>query len=69
MAPGANIVLVVASTSSGNAINVAEANRPSASIQGSIISQSFRIPEFLVHNNNAQILQADSNYQPPPRQR
>jgi subtilase family serine protease len=62
MAPGANIVLVVASTSSGNAINVAEANAISL-YPGSIISQSFGIPEFLVHNNNAQILQADSNYQ------
>jgi subtilase family serine protease len=62
MAPGANIVLVVASTSSGNAINVAEANAISL-YPGSIISQSFGIPEFLVHNNNAQILQADTNYQ------
>src|SRR6058998_4143522 len=61
MAPGANIVLVVASTSSGNAINVAEA----AAIQrypGSIMSQSFGIPEILVHANNAQILQAHKNY-------
>src|SRR2546426_5564815 len=57
MAPGANIVLVVASTSSGNAINAAEA----AAIQrypGSILSQSFGIPEILVHANNAQIQQA-----------
>src|SRR5213594_2130074 len=61
MAPGANIVLVVASTSSGNAINTAEA----AAIQrypGSIMSQSFGIPEILVHANNAQILQAHKNY-------
>ncbi len=61
MAPGANIVLVVASTSSGNAINVAEA----AAIQrypGSIMSQSFGIPEILVHANNAQIQQAHKNY-------
>jgi subtilase family serine protease len=61
MAPGANIVLVVAATSSGNAINVAEA----AAIQrypGSIMSQSFGIPEIVVHNNNAQIAQAQRNY-------
>src|ERR1041385_7305789 len=61
MAPGANIVLVVASTSSGNAINVAEA----AAIQrypGSIMSQSFGIPEILMQANNAQILQAHKNY-------
>jgi len=62
MAPGANIVLVVASTSSGNAINSAESNAI-ALYPGAIISQSFGIPEFLVHNNNAQISQADKNYQ------
>ncbi len=62
MAPGANIVLVVAPTSSGNAINVAEA----AAIRlypGSIMSQSFGIPEIFVHNNNAQIMQAHQNYE------
>jgi len=61
MAPGANIVLVVASTSSGNAINTAEA----AAIKrypGSIMSQSFGIPEIFVHANNAQIQQAHKNY-------
>jgi subtilase family serine protease len=61
MAPGATIVLVIASTSSGNAINIAEA----AAIKlypGSIMSQSFGIPEILVHNNNAQIKQAHQNY-------
>ncbi|HEV2120250.1 MAG TPA: S53 family peptidase [Candidatus Bathyarchaeia archaeon] len=61
MAPGAKIVLVVASTSSGNAINVAEANAISL-YPGSIMSQSFGIPEFLVHNNNAQVKQANNNY-------
>ncbi len=62
MAPGANIVLVVASTSSGNAINTAEA----AAIKlypGSIMSQSFGIAEIVVQGNNAQIMQADKNYQ------
>lgn len=61
MAPGANIVLVVASTSSGDAINAAEA----AAIKrfpGAIMSQSFGMPEFLVHGNNAQIMQAHRNY-------
>jgi subtilase family serine protease len=61
MAPGANIVLVVASTSSGNAINSAEAQAVKL-YPGSIMSQSFGIPEYLVHNNNAQIKQADNNY-------
>ncbi len=62
MAPGANIVLVVAPTSSGNAINAVEA----AAIglyPGSIVSQSFGIPEVLIHGNNAQVLQANQNYQ------
>lgn len=62
MAPGANIVLVVASTSSGNAINAAEA-AAIAKYPGSIMSQSFGTPEILVHNNNAQIKQAHRNYQ------
>jgi subtilase family serine protease len=61
MAPGASIVLVVASTSSGNAINVAE-TAAIAKYPGSIMSQSFGIPEILVHNNNAQIKQAHANY-------
>jgi len=61
MAPGANIVLVVAATSSGNAINVAEA-AAIAKYPGSIMSQSFGIPEILVHDNNAQIMQAHTNY-------
>ena len=62
MAPGANIVLDVASSSSGNAINVAEA-KVIPMFPGAIMSQSFGIPEYLVHNNNAQILQAEHNYQ------
>jgi subtilase family serine protease len=62
MAPGANIVLVVASTSSGNAINAAEA-AAIAKYPGSIMSQSFGIPEILVHADNAQIKQAHRNYQ------
>jgi subtilase family serine protease len=61
MAPGATIVLVVASTSSGNAINAAEA-RAIQLYPGSIMSQSFGIPEILVHANNAQLMQAERNY-------
>ena len=61
MAPGANIVLVVSSTSSGNAINAAE-TAAIATYPGSIMSQSFGIPEIVVHNNNAQINQAHANY-------
>jgi subtilase family serine protease len=61
MAPGANIVLAVAPTSSGNTINVTE-KAVIAQYPGSIMSQSFGIPEALVHNNNAQIQQAERNY-------
>ena len=62
MAPKANIVLVVAATSSGNAINVAE-TEAIARYPGSVMSQSFGIPEILVHANNAQIMQAHKNYE------
>ncbi len=62
MAPGANIVLVVAPSSSGNAINSAEA-AAIAKYPGSIMSQSFGTPEFLIHNNNVQVMQAEKNYQ------
>lgn len=61
MAPGANIVLVVAASSSGNAINVAE-QAAIAAYPGSIMSQSFGIPEAAIHANNAQVLQAHLNY-------
>src|SRR4029077_16334590 len=63
MAPGANIVLDVASTSSGNAINDAEA-AAIAAFPGAIFSQSFGIPEiFLTGNGNTgQVTQAQKNY-------
>jgi subtilase family serine protease len=64
MAPGARLVLVVAPTSSGNAINSVEAKIfADPAYHGAIVSQSFGIPEFLVHGNNAQILQGVRNYQ------
>lgn len=63
MAPGANIVLVVASTSSGNSLNDAE-TAAIAAFPGAIFSQSFGIPEiFLTGNGNAgQVSQAQANY-------
>src|SRR5213594_2184430 len=63
MAPGANIVLDVASTSSGNAINDAEA-AAIAAFPGAVFSQSFGIPEiFLTNNGNpGQVTQAQKNY-------
>ena len=61
MAPGASIVLVVAPSSSGSAINAAE-SAAIAKYPGSIMSQSFGTPEFLIHNNNVQVTQAEKNY-------
>src|SRR5712692_2196483 len=63
MAPGANIVLDVAATSSGNAINDAE-TAAIAAYPGAIFSQSFGIPEGFINAgaNNAQLLQANKNY-------
>src|SRR5437867_1895380 len=61
MAPGANIVLVVASTSSGNAINDAEA-AAIAAFPGAVFSQSFGIPEVFINANRAQTDQAHANY-------
>ena len=61
MAPGANIVLDVASTSSGNAINGAEATAISL-YPGAVFSQSFGIPEIFLHGNNGQVNQAQANY-------
>ncbi len=63
MAPGANIVLDLASTSSGNAINDAETSAIAA-YPGAIFSQSFGIPEiFLTGNGNpGQVSQAQANY-------
>ncbi len=62
MAPGANIVLDVASTSSGNSINGAEASAIAA-FPGAIFSQSFGIPEIFLLGNNGQVSQAETNYQ------
>jgi subtilase family serine protease len=62
MAPGARIVLVVAATSSGNAINNAE-RKVLSQFPGAIMSQSFGIPEILLHGNNGQIDQAHKNYE------
>lgn len=61
MAPGASLVLAVAASSSGNAINAIE-SQVIPMFHGAIMSQSFGIPEILVHGNNAQILQAEHNY-------
>jgi subtilase family serine protease len=63
MAPGANIVLDVAATSSGNSINDAEA-AAIAAFPGAIFSQSFGYPEiFLTGNGNTgQVSQAQKMY-------
>ena len=61
MAPGANVVLAVAPSSSGNAINNAE-RKVLPQYPGAIVSQSFGIPEALIHNNKTQLDQAHANY-------
>jgi subtilase family serine protease len=61
MAPGANIVLVAATTSSGDSINNAE-RTAIAMFPGSVFSQSFGQPEYLIHGDNAQMLQAHKNF-------
>src|SRR5207244_11008169 len=63
MAPGANIVLDVASTSSGNAINDAE-TAAIAAYPGAIFSQSFGIPViFLTGNGNpGPVSQSQASY-------
>jgi len=68
MAPKANIVLVVASTSSGNSINTAE-RKAIAKYPGSVLTQSFGIPEFFIHSNNTQILQMHQNFIAATRER
>jgi subtilase family serine protease len=63
MAPGANLVLAVAPTAYGDAVNSTEAKIFSdPAYRGAIISQSFGQPENLITANNAQVLQGDRNY-------
>src|SRR5207237_8400233 len=61
MAPGANIVLDVASSSSGNAINAAETSAIPA-FPSAVFSQSFGIPYIFLLGYNAQLSQAKRNY-------
>jgi len=63
MAPGANIVLDVAASGRGNAINDAEA-AAIAQYPGAIFTQSFGVPEIYVTggSNNSQLIQAQRNY-------
>jgi subtilase family serine protease len=63
MAPGAKLVLAVAPSPFGNAINSTEAKIfADPAYKGAIVSQSFGIPEYAVTGNNVQILQAHRNY-------
>lgn len=61
MAPGASIVLVVAPSNSGNALNTVE-RMVIPEYPGAIMSQSFGLPEIVVRGNNGQIAQANANY-------
>jgi subtilase family serine protease len=62
IAPGADIALVVAPSPGGNSLNLA-VNYAITNHLGSVISQSFGMPEYLLKGNNGQMMQADSNYQ------
>ena len=61
IAPGADIALVVASSPAGDVLNLA-VYYAIANHLGSVISQSFGIPEYVLKANNAQIMQAHYNY-------
>ena len=61
IAPGADIALVVASTPAGDVLNLA-VNYAVTNHLGSVISQSFGMPEYLLHGNNGQMNQAHDNY-------
>ena len=61
MAPAANIVLVVASSNAGKVLNTAE-HMVIPMFPGSVMSQSFGIPEAALIANNGQIMQAVANY-------
>ncbi len=61
IAPEANIALVIAANSAGNVLNLAVKYAITNRL-GSVISQSFGIPEYLLKGNNGQILQAHNNY-------
>ena len=66
VAPGANIVLAVASVPAGNAINSVEAKIFSdPSYKGAIVSQSFGSFEWQIHGgaHNLQLQQAHKNYE------
>ncbi len=62
IAPFAKIVLAVAPSSGGNALN-SVVQFVVQHYPGSILSQSFGVPEAAVRGNNAQLLQAHANYQ------
>jgi subtilase family serine protease len=61
IAPEANIALVIAANSAGNVLNLA-VNYAITNRLGSVISQSFGMPEYLLKGNNGQMMQAHNNY-------
>jgi subtilase family serine protease len=61
IAPGADIALVVASTPAGDVLNLA-VNYAITNHLGSVISQSYGMPEYLLRGNNGQMMQAHNNY-------
>jgi subtilase family serine protease len=61
MAPGANILVVVATTSTADAINAAIASALSSG--ANILFQSFGEPEYLIHPSSAEVAAAHANYE------
>jgi subtilase family serine protease len=62
VAPGADIVLVVAATSAASDINTA-VQAAIAAPGVNIISQSFGQPEYLIHPHNSYVTAAHANYE------
>lgn len=61
IAPGADIALVIAPTPAGDALNLAVYYAITHHL-GSVISQSFGVPEYVIRGDNAQVMQAHYNY-------
>ena len=61
IAPGADIALVIAPNAGGDSLNLC-VNYAITNHLGSVISQSFGMPEYLLHGNNGQMDQAHKNY-------
>jgi subtilase family serine protease len=62
IAPGADIALVIAPNSGGDTLNLCVQYAITNHL-GCAITQSYGMPEYRLHGNNGQMMQADNNYQ------